>query len=41
MFLWIDPEEKLIGMVWTQISRFGVYPIEREFHRLVYEAIED
>jgi len=40
-FFWIDPEEELIGMVWTQISPFGLYPIEREFQTLVYEAIED
>lgn len=40
-FFWIDPEEELIGMVWTQVNPFGLYPIEREFQTLVYQAIEN
>jgi len=37
---WIDPEAELIGMLWTQISPFAVYDIEREFQTLVYEALQ-
>ncbi len=40
-FFWIDPEEELIGMVWTQVSPFGLYPIEREFQTLVYDALDN
>ncbi len=40
-FFWIDPEEELVGMVWTQVNPFGLYPIEREFQTLVYDAIEN
>ena len=39
-FFWIDPEIKLIAMVWTQLSPFGAYGLERTFQELVYEAIE-
>jgi CubicO group peptidase (beta-lactamase class C family) len=39
-FFWIDPETELIGMVWTQITPFGVYNIDREFQTLVFEAIQ-
>lgn len=38
-FFWIDPEAELIGMLWTQMSPFGVYGIEREFQTLVYESL--
>jgi len=40
-FFWIDPEEELVGMVWTQVNPFGLYPIEREFQTLVYESVEN
>lgn len=39
-FFWIDPEAEFIGMLWTQISPFAVYDIEREFQTLVYEALQ-
>ncbi|MXY23100.1 MAG: beta-lactamase family protein [Acidobacteria bacterium] len=39
-FFWIDPEDELIGMVWTQFNPFSAYGLEREFQTLVYEAIE-
>jgi CubicO group peptidase (beta-lactamase class C family) len=39
-FFWIDPEAELIGMLWTQITPFAVYDIEREFQTLVYEALQ-
>lgn len=39
-FFWIDPAEKLIGLVWIQLNPFAAYDLEREFQTLVYEAIE-
>ena len=39
-FFWIDPEDELIGMVWTQFNPFSAYNLEREFQTIVYEAIE-
>lgn len=38
-FFWIDPKSDLIGMVWTQFVPGRQYPVEREFQRLVYEAL--
>ena len=38
---WIDPEEEIIAMVWTQLLPYGVYPILEEFKTLVYQALED
>lgn len=40
-FFWIDPEEDLIAMVWTQFLPYGFYPIIDEFRTLVYQAIID
>ena len=39
-FFWIDPAAELIGMVWTQFNPFAAYDIEREFQKLVYEALD-
>ncbi len=39
-YFWIDPTAELIAMVWTQMTPFGIYPIEREFQALVYGAIQ-
>ena len=39
-YFWIDPKAELVAMVWTQISPFVVYPIDREFQALVYGAIQ-
>lgn len=39
-FFWIDPATDLIGMVWTQLSPFAAYDLEREFQTLVYEALD-
>ena len=39
-FFWIDPQEDLIGMVWTQVNPFAAYDLEREFQTLVYEALD-
>jgi CubicO group peptidase (beta-lactamase class C family) len=38
-FFWIDPKADLVAMVWTQFNTGRVYPIEREFQRLVYDAV--
>ena len=39
-FFWVDPKADLIGMVWTQFSTGRVYPLEVDFRRLVYAAVE-
>lgn len=39
-FFWIDKKANLIGMVWTQFNSGRVYPIEQDFQRLVYAAIQ-
>ncbi|MEK7403266.1 MAG: serine hydrolase domain-containing protein [Gemmatimonadota bacterium] len=39
-FFWVDPKADLIGMVWTQFNTGRVYPIEQDFQRLVYAAIQ-
>lgn len=39
-FFWIDPKSDLIGMVWTQFSTGRVYPLEQDFQRLVYAAVQ-
>lgn len=38
-FFWIDPQEDLITMVWTQFMPHGYYPFAFEFQVLVYQAI--
>jgi CubicO group peptidase (beta-lactamase class C family) len=39
-YFWIDPRNKLIGMVWTQFSPGAGYPLEERFQRLVYAAMK-
>lgn len=39
-FFWIDPKADLIAMVWTQFSTGRVYPLEQDFQRLVYAAVQ-
>jgi CubicO group peptidase (beta-lactamase class C family) len=39
-FFWIDPKTDLIGMIWTQFNTGRVYPIEQDFQRLVYAAVQ-
>ena len=39
-FLWLDPEQELVGMVWMQYGAFAAYEIEREFQTIVYESLE-
>lgn len=38
-FFWIDPQNRLIGLILTQFFPFQAYPIESEFRRLVYESL--
>ena len=40
-YFWIDPQEELIGMVFTQFLPYGYYPLQAEFQTLVYQAIVD
>lgn len=39
-FFWIDPKADLIRMVWTQFDTGRVYPLEQDFQRLVYAAVQ-
>lgn len=39
-FFWIDPKADLVGMVWTQFNTGRVYPIEQDFQRLTYAAVQ-
>lgn len=39
-FFWIDPKADLIGMIWTQFNTGRVYPLEQDFQRLVYAAVQ-
>jgi CubicO group peptidase (beta-lactamase class C family) len=39
-FFWVDPRTDLVGMVWTQFSTGRVYPLEQEFQRLAYAAVQ-
>ena len=39
-FFWIDPRADLIGMVWTQFAPGRAFPLEQDFQRMVYEAVE-
>ncbi len=40
-FFFIDPEEEMIGMVWTQLLPFGHFPIRDQFVTATYQAIID
>jgi CubicO group peptidase (beta-lactamase class C family) len=39
-YFWIDPRNRLLAMVWTQFSPGRAYPLERDFQRLVYLALQ-
>jgi CubicO group peptidase (beta-lactamase class C family) len=39
-YFWIDPKADLIAMVLTQLSPGRPFPLEQEFQRLVYAAIQ-
>ncbi len=38
-YFWVDPENDLIAMVWTQLSPGSRYPLEATFQELVYSAV--
>ena len=38
-FFWIDPEEEMVSMVFTQFLPYGFYPLPKEFKNLVYQSI--
>ena len=40
-FFWVDPRERLIGLIMPQFMPSGHYPIQREFQELCYQAIID
>lgn len=40
-FFWIDPVEDLIGILMTQLTPSGSYPIRPQLQQLVYAAIEE
>jgi len=40
-FFWVDPRERLIGLIMPQFTPTGHYPIQREFQELCYQAIVD
>ncbi len=40
-YFFIDPEEDLIGMVWTQFLPYGAYPFSNQFKVAVYQALVD
>jgi CubicO group peptidase (beta-lactamase class C family) len=40
-YFWIDPDNDLIAMVWTQFSPGGRYPLEAIYQELVYDALGD
>ncbi|HEY0810673.1 MAG TPA: serine hydrolase domain-containing protein [Longimicrobiales bacterium] len=39
-YFWIDPRNELIAMVWTQLSPGRAYPLEQDFQKLVYAALQ-
>jgi CubicO group peptidase (beta-lactamase class C family) len=39
-YFWIDPVKKVIGIVMAQHYPFAAYPIDEEFRRLVYQALQ-
>jgi CubicO group peptidase (beta-lactamase class C family) len=38
---WIDPKEELVGILMIQFMPPGTYPVNEDFHNLVYQAIDD
>ncbi|MDQ6828502.1 MAG: beta-lactamase family protein, partial [Gemmatimonadota bacterium] len=39
-YFWIDPKNELVGMIWTQVWPFRPFPLEAQFQRLVYDAVD-
>lgn len=40
-FFWIDPKAGLVAMVWTQLVPGRANPLEHDFQRVVYSALEN
>ncbi len=38
-YFWIDPRNRLLAMVWTQLNPGRAYPLESDFQKLVYDAL--
>ena len=38
-YFWIDPRNRMLAMVWTQLNPGRAYPLESDFQQLVYEAL--
>jgi CubicO group peptidase (beta-lactamase class C family) len=39
-FFWVDPKRDLVGMLFMQFLPAGPYPIDHQFQRLVYAAVQ-
>jgi CubicO group peptidase (beta-lactamase class C family) len=39
-YFWVDPQNEMIAMVWTQLSPGSRYPLEATFQQLVYAAVQ-
>jgi CubicO group peptidase (beta-lactamase class C family) len=40
-YFWVDPQNDLIAMVWTQLSPGAAVPLEARFQELVYAALRN
>lgn len=40
-YYWIDPQEKLIGILMKQFQPSGFYTVSADFRTLAYQAIAD
>jgi len=38
-FFWIDREEQMIGMAWTQLMPWGIRDFRHQIHPLVHAAL--
>jgi CubicO group peptidase (beta-lactamase class C family) len=39
VFVFVDPREELVSMVWTQFEPFCYYPLNRQFQVLAYQSV--
>lgn len=39
-YFWVDPKNELVGMIWTQVWPFRPFPLEAQFQRIVYDALD-
>ena len=40
-YFWVDPEEEIVALAWTQLQPYGTAPVDRLLRPLVYQAILD